>query len=314
MKIYLLALFCFVGSTFVWAQGFHSSTVSSKNNSTKRTISMIGYFDDNLDFEEWHSDFVSKGLGKVPNGWVMRTGNPNAQKTSNAQNGSYAMHIETGIIKNNVGKDTLVPGYAITISNRIDDYFPPYTKRPVSVTYYLKGNLLGGDSALVNFALMRNNQVVGFAGRKYKPNLINEKWQKFTNNFIYLNDEIPDKISVYIADCSVNIQENKTPATVTKGSYIDFDNMSFEINKGDKKKETRSSHLSIYPNPSSEALNIDYAKGYEAFIYSVNGTVLKYKNITEKHQTIDVSDLPIGTFFIVLKGTKIIERKFTITQ
>ncbi len=310
MKCYLLALFCFIGSTFIWAQDS-----SSKENSNKRTISMIGYFDDNLDFEEWNSDFVSKGLGEAPNGWVMRTGAPNAQRTNNAQSGAYAMHIETGVIKDNTGKDTLVPGYAITISNRIDDYFPPYTKRPVSVTYYLKGNLLGGDSASVNFALMRNNQVIGFAGRVYRPNLINEEWQKFTNNFIYLNDEIPDKISVYVADCSINIQEDKTPATVTKGSYIDFDNMSFEINKTDKKKGTRSHHLSIYPNPSSEALNIDNAKGYKLFIYNINGTPLEYLDITEKHQTVDVSNLPIGTFSVVLKnGTKIIERKFRIAK
>lgn len=80
------------------------------------------------------------------------------------------------------------------------------------------------------------------------------------------------------------------------------------LNVGIDEKEIKHNRLVVYPNPSSNKLliklkdNIDTA--FELKLIDVRGTVLKQLSITNNRAIIDISDLPIGLYFIEVFNEK----------
>ncbi len=68
----------------------------------------------------------------------------------------------------------------------------------------------------------------------------------------------------------------------------------------------QSTDISIYPNPSSDFINIDTQEGIvDVKIYNTNGQVVK----TSQHKNIDISDLPTSMYFVEIKTEKGTYRK-----
>jgi hypothetical protein len=69
----------------------------------------------------------------------------------------------------------------------------------------------------------------------------------------------------------------------------------------------------IYPNPASTVVNIVNANNYETIeVYSVNGQLITKKAVSFEDETVDISDLNEGMYFIhLVKGETKSVHKFT---
>ena len=61
----------------------------------------------------------------------------------------------------------------------------------------------------------------------------------------------------------------------------------------------------MYPNPAENYITIESVKDAEVKIYSVNGQMLSQQNISEGINTIDISDLNAGMYFVSVNGTMV---------
>ena len=61
----------------------------------------------------------------------------------------------------------------------------------------------------------------------------------------------------------------------------------------------------MYPNPAENYITIESVKDAEVKIYSVNGQMLSQQNINEGINTIDISDLNAGMYFVSVNGTMV---------
>ena len=61
----------------------------------------------------------------------------------------------------------------------------------------------------------------------------------------------------------------------------------------------------VYPNPAKNYVTIESAKAADVKIYSVNGQMLLQQNISEGINTIDLSNLNAGMYFINVNGTMV---------
>ena len=61
----------------------------------------------------------------------------------------------------------------------------------------------------------------------------------------------------------------------------------------------------MYPNPAENHITIESTKDAEVKIYSVNGQMLSQQNISEGINTIDISNLNAGMYFVSVNGTMV---------
>ena len=61
----------------------------------------------------------------------------------------------------------------------------------------------------------------------------------------------------------------------------------------------------MYPNPVKDYLTIESANAAVVKIYSVSGQMLSEQNISEGINTIDLSNLNAGIYFISVNGTMV---------
>ena len=61
----------------------------------------------------------------------------------------------------------------------------------------------------------------------------------------------------------------------------------------------------MYPNPAKDYVTIESAKAADVKIYSISGQMLSEQNISEGINTIDLSDLNAGIYFISVNGTMV---------
>lgn len=84
--------------------------------------------------------------------------------------------------------------------------------------------------------------------------------------------------------------EKTTPVTV---------NVTLSVN------ENNEVVFMMYPNPAENHITIESTKDAEVKIYSVNGQMLSQQNISEGINTIDISNLNAGMYFVSVNGTMV---------
>ncbi len=320
MKKVLLSLVLIASVSLAFGQDYSVKDYSSllKKVDVKAPYSVQGVFDQNLDFEGWFSDYDAMGFGKMPDGWFMLTGNPDAQRSSNAQSGSFSMHVESNVANNPMlgWSDTLVGGVAFIghvegMGSIIQT--EPYVKRPTSVSFYLRGNLLGNDTAVVSLQLIKDGSLAGGVTKFFGAGEISEEWKQFTLDITYDTEDAPTQISMMVSSTGVGVFQGQNFGTLTEGSYVEFDNMSFGTSTDIT--ETKSFNLELYPNPANQNITISNAMNSEVSIFNMVGQSLMSVNIQQNRQTIDVSELPKGTFIIqIKKGNQIHTQKLNIVR
>ena len=199
----------------------------------------------NFSFENWGNSPLFGGfMGLWPNGWVMITGNSDAHRSTQAQNGQYAMHVESNVTSNMIlqWQDTLIGGMSLTGQlTLIPQSFiqgEPYTEKMISLGGYLRGNLLANDSGLLIVQLLKNSQLIAFGGIQFGADDITESWEEFLFPMEYQEgheQSIPDSIMVLATSTGVgifadpNTQQPIDVGTLTAGSWVEFDNFSYNV-------------------------------------------------------------------------------------
>jgi len=233
MKKFTLSLILLACVSFVFAQNYQIKDfqLSSEIHKTaKMQKDLRGTAIDNADFETWTSEFAMYGLGDMPSGWFMITGNVAAQQNSDAQNGDYAMHCENGVISNAAlaWTDTLVGGLSLVGNLVTGVQGEPYTNRLESMSFYAKGELESNDTAIVVMQLFKEGEFIGGAGLFLGNADITTSYQEFSADFEYETAQVPDSAMIIVSSTGVGVFQ--TPiGTLTAGSYIDIDNMSFVV-------------------------------------------------------------------------------------
>ena len=63
-------------------------------------------------------------------------------------------------------------------------------------------------------------------------------------------------------------------------------------------------HTSIYPNPANDKLYINTHASYTAAVYNMTGQCLSTQNVGELSNSLDISSLSPGTYYITLRNEK----------
>ena len=127
----------------------------------------------------------------------------------------------------------------------------------------------------------------------------------------------PTKYNIYRNDALIG--------NTAQTSYVDEDLESGVYNyavtavyeDGESEKATATATLTVsvaennevvftmYPNPAKDFVTIESAKDAVVKIYSVNGQMLSQQNISEGINTIDLSNLNAGMYFISVDETMV---------
>lgn len=88
-------------------------------------------------------------------------------------------------------------------------------------------------------------------------------------------------------------------------SNLFLDDFSVEIENSLSTNETSKPKTTISPNPAKDILNINSSNAIlEITILTSDARLIKTYKVNSKNTQINVSDLPSGTYFLNLKGTK----------
>ena len=65
-----------------------------------------------------------------------------------------------------------------------------------------------------------------------------------------------------------------------------------------------TSTVSLYPNPTNDVLFIDVERvdNYSLVIYTISGQKVLEQTLTDKHNLVNVNNLPVGTYFYELSA------------
>jgi hypothetical protein len=231
---FIIAALFIVGGVFAQQLQIESPVLQKmmKKSPVENKSGFRGDGIDNVSFETWHTDYQAYGFGEMPFGYTMITGNVAVQKSTDANAGTYAMRVENGVISNPVlgWTDTLVGGLAISSQGLLfgDPMFQPYTERPTSITFWAKGQLNGNDTALVVFQMTDDGEFVGGTMGMIGPDELTTTYQEFTFAFEYDLPNLPDSAAIIVTSSGVGVFTGFDIGTLTAGSYIIIDNISYE--------------------------------------------------------------------------------------
>ncbi len=205
---------------------FKSQAITETDGYTPTNYRGTG-IDNAVEFNDWsaHIPFLFPALR--PNGWVLLSANPDANRSTDSYVGQYAMHVETGDIEvlEGLSPGVGMVGWIDLLAGGVIRIGEPYTERPSNYSFAIKGNLLGNDTALVLFQSFNAGELVGFGGGLLSPDDVNVNYQVYVIPIEYENELIPDSAAFVVASGGSGLFEGVDIGTVTTGSYVIVDNM-----------------------------------------------------------------------------------------
>lgn len=104
-------------------------------------------------------------------------------------------------------------------------------------------------------------------------------------------------------------------------NYVGTDNFAFMIDNLvltttiTGVNEEVAHNVTVFPNPATEVLNVNYAEGAEISVLNILGEVVININNASEYNALDVSSLEAGTYFVrVVKGSQITNEKVLILE
>ena len=240
MKKLVLGIMLIVCTAMVFGQSVlkHNFKLNVDGN-LKKAINMQksakGIGADNYDFEEWNSNLAMAGLGEMPNGWLMITGNPPAQKSTTAQSGNYAIHVESNVvtIPGLQIDNELIGGQAFigSLAGSTLAQGEPYAENLVSVSGYIRGELFANDSAIIIIETTNKaaDAPVRAGAAIFGASHLTTDYAEFTIDLEIPEGavQIPDNIDIIITSTGVGLFQGFDIGTLTAGSWIEVDNLTF---------------------------------------------------------------------------------------
>jgi len=290
-----------------------SHNFKALNNENVKSVN--GMATSNLDFENWNSDYVSYGFGERPNGYAMITGTPDDQKITDAQNGAYAMHVESNVTSNAFGwTDTLVGGL-VFIGDLAGAFGEDYTDQPTEMTGYIKGSLLSEDTAFVLVQLRNADSVLASGAIAFGPADITSTYTSFSLNIVDAGSTLtPDSIDIIVSSSGHGLFSTDI-GTLTAGSYIDVDNFTLTTTGSEVANVNALTETNIYPNPANTVLNINTEEGSDIIIYNLLGKEVYSVKNSQINNTINVSEFTEGAYIVkVINSNNTFTKKISIIK
>ena len=277
----------------------------------------------NLGFENWTPG--GNPQFDEPDGWAtfnsalypIGVTNYTASKGTPAQNGSYALRLETKVIGAPVN-DTLT-AFAVCGSMSIIPF--PFdikikgkalNQRPMSVSGFYKYSTPGvTDSAAMGVFVTKWNgtstDTLGIGSGKGGPTA---NYSPFTFNMFYdpqFNGVTPDSILILILSSANDVYR-------TVGSVLYIDNLTLngvDFSTVQLLSSNPTESYSVYPNPANEVFTISAAKigmNRDFILYDAIGREVMNLKIEEMSTSIPITKLPEGLYHykIVSTGNEII--------
>lgn len=192
----------------------------------------------------------------------------------------------------------------------------PYTNKPTAFCGYYRaqGMMTSTDSVFVLVYLTKNGVLVGKG--KFSANGNQASWTNFCANITYYSALTPDTVRIRFTPSGM-LAGNGTSFT-SQTIYFDIDNCSFSAPTAVADLATQVSSFNVYPNPANEKLIIqaEVNNALEVEIYNCLGQLVKKQNIQSGKNTIPVTDLEAGIYFVKLqdKNKTLLTRKAIVTH
>jgi len=249
----------------------------------------------NQDFEVWNSSTSPKFWQStnifLPPEYIT------CSQTSNSYNGIYAVQLKTIDMDGN-----LIPG-VLTIGNIEIGYTSGgigFSGKPESLKGYFR-HPSAGDLVMVVVQFYKNGNEIG-------------------SGFWSTTDSIPGFIE-FIAPITFQSTENPDTVNITiltdqyiLGSSITLDALHFEYTTTSIINSPKE-HMSIYPNPCNKYVVLDLPRdeSFEICIFDLSGKMVLEKT-WPKQNRIDTSELPPGTYILLVKTSMAIYREKLIKK
>lgn len=270
------------------------------------TYTNYQHFDKN--FNDWSIPFFHNGTSDYYN----------ACTTSYPNNFIGTQHAQHGI--GYVGLCAYISGYPNEIREYVMTPLKSTLEKGVSYTLSMWVSLADNSGGAINglgMALLSDGQL-----KKFSKNRISGFVYGITPTLI-ANNVISDKVNwvqlkttyiakgtekhVLIGNLLSGTQTVEVPlinSNVYRVAYYYIDNISVVKTKDLSTENYEKKYFSVYPNPVTDIVNIqsedEIVKNIE--INDVNGKLIPLQSISQ--QTIDISSLASGTYFVKIKSDK----------
>jgi hypothetical protein len=265
---------------------------------------------DNLDFESW----TTNSLGwTVPEGFTVSY--EATENTSDPYQGSSALRI-TSAFNASYG-DTVGIALNGTITGGSVVPGQPYTKRPDSVTGYIRTDIPVPDTAAIFYQLARydttgdSTQIVGSASA-YLPDNVGS-WSRISLDFNYQNNKTPDTL---IIQYTTHYGDNPAHA----GAVLEADDFQIHGAATSIEEEAATPSLSLYPNPSDGRFQVEMESRYEGTmeIRDMNGRLVEERSFNgDDRLDVRMEDAEEGVYLLNIKdenGESVAVKKVMITR
>jgi hypothetical protein len=283
-------------------------------------------------FENWHTVL---GTHTIPDGWnasdsllkfygaLLNPGatfSPQVQKESPGHAGTGALKVET---MTHPGLPTLLPaGVApclasnstVNVNTTTGEFSflggTPYTWSPTVASMWVKNNVVSGDSTSITLLVIDNSDggdsIVCFADTMLGANI--PAWTQINLPFYY--NPTPGFNSMLIrviVTSSGNFGFDTTGAFTgcNAGTWVAVDDINVVDPNGVTNLLPGGKHATLFPNPAGEELRLDL-NGLVASsldLYNLRGVCVREFILKGQQPSLNLSDLPAGTYGYVLRGS-----------
>ena len=252
-----------------------------------------------------------------------------AFKEKNAQNGEYCIMLKSGHV--GVGDGfVFLPGLVGTISeDYVAQFLDPKEKviltrfwgydTPHALEGWYKYNPLNGDSAMIQ---------IGFTNFVGDPLIVDEKLiiKKPVSNWTHFSISIPEQFRnqffdevqvVFVASAGVNF-DDMINCKGQKGATLWIDNISLNYDLGIKQNLFSTLKANVFPNPSTEVLNLELNEEFTGviWVYDYSGRKILETNISGIQAQLNISTLSSGNYIYKLmnENTIFAQGKFVVAK
>ena len=213
------------------------------------------------------------------------SGNENVVQTTDANGGNFALQMTVGLDPDN--SDTLLAFASIGPIDYggMNPFLPsPYDANPTDFSGAYKYLPSGTDTAFIQMFFYSGGTQIGFHLEQLAPQAT---YTGFTTPLTIVGT--PDSI-VFVIFAGEN-----------PGSVLFVDDLNFSGNNVSI-EEISTDDYTLYPNPSSDVLNIEISNdAINAFeLVNIYGATVLYGDLTSSLSKIDVNTLAAGTYFVKL--------------
>ena len=255
----------------------------------------------NASFEDWTS---MTGYNN-PNSWSCLNDKTAPRSAYTCMKGTPGMVGSSylKLVSKTVTGIGVVPGLAV--SGKLDQTtMQPvggfaFTQRPAKLTGSWQHMIYGSDQGFVDIQLSRwdvgmNKRIIVASAHQVLSGMA-MSWAAFSISLSYADAGIPDS-------CMITLSASGSQAT--NNDYLYVDNLAFTGSATGISEKQLDVNISIYPNPSSENLNLDLSalkdKNVTIEIFDVQGKLIKsINNVSISSKTvIDIADIAKGNYVL----------------